>query len=142
MTNIETSPPEPIAERRAPRERLMMNAQLSWGDGAFGVEAVVTQISATGARLQLPGEPNLPSEISVEIPRRSVLRRARVVKRQGSGVTVAFLGADAAAAAAVDGAKAHEKIRLLNGEITRLKLENARLRAELVAVHGGGFEAD
>ena len=129
----------PKAERRAQRERSLLAAKVSWGDGAFQADANVTQISATGARLTLPGTPTLPSEFTVIIPRRSMRRQAQVVWRDGDELALRFMKASAGDVSATPGERAQieDRIRTVAEENAKLKSENARLRTELARVRGG-----
>ncbi len=119
---------------RAPRERAMLGARLSWGDGAYALDATVTQISRTGARLSLSQPHATPGDMQIDIPRRRVSLKARVVRREGRELAVRFLeeGATPGAQQAFEG-----KLRQLAQELGKLRGENAALRVELRRLRGG-----
>src|SRR5579863_494124 len=117
---------------RAPRERAMLGARLSWGDGAYGLDATVTQISKTGAKLTLANPHATPADMRIEIPRRKLAMQAHVVRREGRDIAVSFLEE-----ASSRNVELEDKVRALAVKIDELKAENAVLRAELTRLRGG-----
>ena len=132
---IDASPASTAPERRAPRERSMLEARLTWADGVYGAQGAVTQISASGARLRIDGSLALPGIVTIDVPRRSIHRQARIVWRKDGDVGLAFV--DTMPLAEGDGSRAQEKLRLLNEDNGRLRGENLHLREELRRLRGG-----
>ena len=77
-------------ERRAPRKKAYLKARLSFAEGILSMNCVVSQISSTGARLSLDGEPSLPDRFQVSIPQRDIDDEVRLVWRRGSHAGIAF----------------------------------------------------
>ncbi len=125
------TPPNP--DPRATRERTMLAARLSWGDGAYALDANVTQISRTGARLSLSQPHATPGDMQIDIPRRRLSVKAQVVRREGQELAVRFLGDGPAQGAAAF----EDRLRGLAQELAQLKGENLTLRAELRRLRGG-----
>ena len=122
-------------ERRATRERAMLTARLTWGNGDFSLDATVTQISASGCQLAVTATDILPVEFQIDVPRRAIARRAHVVWRTPRALAVKFI--DAPDAAAATGHKVDEdKIRALVEQIDHLKDENETLRREIAKIRG------
>jgi hypothetical protein len=85
------SPFKPTAdERRDARERVSLGAQAEFANGAISVECLVTQLSATGARLELPFAIVSLRTLHLSIPERNLKRRARVVWRRVQTMGVKF----------------------------------------------------
>jgi len=124
------TPPDP--DPRAPRERAMLGARLSWGDGAYGLDATISQISKTGAKLTLAHPQATPADMRVEIPRRNLALQAHVVRREGRDIAIRFVEKTEGGSAAFE-----DKIRALTEKLDELKAENAMLRAELKRLRGG-----
>ncbi len=116
---------EPRAERRAPRERAFLNARLSFAHGAVSFPCVVTQISATGAKLSIGDEVSLPDRFHIEIAQRGVDRPAEMVWRRNGQVAVAFLPSDL---------RQQEGWETSLARLRELEAENAKLRANLIAL--------
>jgi hypothetical protein len=117
MTGVIATKPRPGAQtesRRAKRERVKLAAHIIFANGALGVECVVTELSAVGARLKLPL--NITSLDEFE------QRRARVVWSRGETIGVKFEldVAEKQPVAASDLAK-----------LAKLEAENAKLQAKI-----------
>ncbi len=115
------------AERRAPRERAFLQARLSFANGAMSFPCLVTQISATGARLAVEDAIALPDRFHVSIPRKDIDCQARLVWRKDGHAAVAFPKA---------GSDSDKTRAALIDRLAALEADNARLRdqvAELVA---------
>ena len=125
-----STPTDP--DLRAPRERAMLGARLSWGDGAYALDATISQISKTGAKLTLAHPHATPADMRIEIPRRKLDMLAHVVRREGRDIAVRFVDEAAGGSAAFE-----DKIRALTEKLAELKSENATLRAELARLRGG-----
>jgi len=122
----------PIERRGAPRERALLGARISWGGGAYGIDASVVQISKTGAKISLPQPHATPGDLRIDIPRRDISAKAHVVRREGRDLAIRFVEEDAPSAP-----PSVEKLRILADELAALKHENAILRSELTRLRGG-----
>ena len=117
--------------REATRERALLSARVTWGDGAYGVDASVMQISKTGARLTLSQPHATPGDVHIDIPRRDISANAHVVRRDGRDIAIQFVEDAFAVPPSI------EKLRFLAEEIAALKRENSVLRSELTRLRGG-----
>ena len=79
-----------VEARRAPRERVMLSAKLSYQSGAVSVGCVVSQISENGARIAVSADVVLSNLMRLDIPQRSVSADVRLVWRRGGVAAVAF----------------------------------------------------
>jgi hypothetical protein len=123
MGSDEPSLERPGEARRDNRERTFLPAKISFGDGALSAECMVTQLSATGARLNVSPNFSLPDRFDFAIPQRAMHRRARLVWRKNAQAGIEF---DAEDAQEVDdiGFDYRAKIR-------ELEAANAKLRAQV-----------
>ena len=87
------------SDRRAPRQRAFLRAKLSYPDGSISFECSVVQISATGAKLALTDDAQLPERFRIEIPQRRIDCLARAARRDADSIAVAFDAAEEAAPA-------------------------------------------
>jgi hypothetical protein len=112
--------------RRSNRARALLQARLSYGDGAISTECTVNQLSDIGARMNVASSVALPDMFEIAVPQRGMSRRAKLVWRKDDQVGVDFLDEpDAPLAAASDDAPARVKA---------LEAENARLKARISAL--------
>ncbi len=130
------SDPAAAEQRRAPRERAMLSARLTWGRGTYSLEATVTQISKTGCQLAVLASHVLPPEFQIDVPRRAISRKALVVWRTQQELAVRFIDADAAPAA-ITQTLYDDKLRRFVEQIGQLKAENEVLRREIAKLRGG-----
>lgn len=116
----------PVEKRPATRIRTIMNGRIMFNNRSATLDCLVRNLSETGAKLEVSGAVTVPERFELDIPRKGVRRRARMVWRREGEMGVAF--EDAAAEAPADESMADR--------VKRLEEENARLRArvaELVA---------
>ena len=117
-------------ERRAPRERAFLAARISYSNGAMSAPCTVMQISATGAKLNIPAAMNLPDAFQIAITQKSVDCRATLVWRRGDVAGVAFQRVEAPEEQpAGDAAKA--RIKALLAENEKLKARIGELMTHL-----------
>jgi hypothetical protein len=121
---MNTTPAKETAEgRRAPRERTFLPARVSFGErGALSTQCTVTQLSAVGARLNVPASVTMPDRFEVSIPQRGLNYRARLVWRKGDLVGVEFEMPEAQAAPTQED---------LQAKVRELEATNAKLRARI-----------
>ena len=112
---------------RAPRERALLQARLSFANGAMSYNCRVTQISAGGVRIAIEGHSPLPEHLHITIPQRGIDSPARLVWRTEDSAGLAFHGHERAPEPAPRGLR--ERIR-------ELEAENAALRAKVTALSG------
>lgn len=106
--------------RRAPRQRAFLRAKISYLDGAISFDCVVTQISSTGAKINLAEGVTLPERFRVEIAGKNINRIARLVRREPDGAALSF----------VDETEAPDwTLTALNERLRVLEAENKMLRA-------------
>jgi hypothetical protein len=121
---------KPDAERRAQRERALLEGRLSFAKGAMSTVCTVVQVSRTGAKLNVAEGVALPDEFDVAIPQRNWTGRARLVWRRGAQAGVKFIEArDESETMSVE--EIQKRMRALSDELGRLREENQRLRGEL-----------
>ncbi|MDE3177756.1 MAG: PilZ domain-containing protein [Pseudomonadota bacterium] len=93
-----------MAERRArTRQRTFLNGRLTSRNGQSSEDCLVRDLSASGARIELP-HPHAPETFELAIPSRGLRASARVTWRRGArlGVTLTAAAAAPAAIAAPD----------------------------------------
>ena len=76
--------------RRAPRERVMLSARLTYQSGAVSVPCVVSQISQSGARITVSADVVLGRTMRLDVPQRNINADVRLVWRRGDMAAVAF----------------------------------------------------
>lgn len=109
-------------ERAAPRERTFLPARISFGEnGMLSTQCTVTQLSASGARLNVLASTTLPDRFELSIPQRSLARRVRLVWRRGDLAGVQFDDQPEESAAPED----------LQARVRELEAANAKLRARV-----------
>ena len=60
-----------------PRERSFFRGLIAYGGGAITVECIVRHLSEKGAKLDVPGSVTLPTEFTLEIPRKAMFKQVR-----------------------------------------------------------------
>jgi hypothetical protein len=133
-TGIDLSSVEPTAqsgrERRAPRERAFLAANISYNNGSLTLSCTVMQISATGAKINVPAQTNLPEVFQISIPQKSVERRARLIWRRGDTAAIAFAPVAVPVEAPADDPAA-ARIGALLAENEKLKARIGKLTAQI-----------
>ena len=115
--------------RAAPRERMFVAARLSYAHGALSVACTVTQLSATGARLNIADPASLPDMFDISIPHKDFNSRARMIWREGSKAGIEFLAPAPAPEATT--ADYQEKIRVLEALNARFKAQIVEMTTQL-----------
>jgi hypothetical protein len=113
-------------QRSAARVRGVLKAEVRFDDGAISVPCVVRDISDTGARLELAGDVALPDRIDLFIEKRQRTYRAKVKRRSGREVGVAFEETEAEPEEPGDMQQRMEK---LENEVAELRQAVAALAA-------------
>jgi hypothetical protein len=98
-------------------------ARIAFGEnGALSTQCTVTQLSSTGARLNVPASTTLPDRFELSVPQRNLATRVRLVWRKGDLAGVQFDGQPAE-----EGAGPED----LHARIRELEAANAKLRARV-----------
>jgi hypothetical protein len=79
-----------LKDRSTSRVRSVLKAEIRYNDGLMSVPCVVRDISATGARLELAGDVQLPASFDLFIDKRNETRRVDTKWRRGMEIGVAF----------------------------------------------------
>jgi hypothetical protein len=87
-----------VAQRRSPRERRDGVVRFEFDDGSPQVEGTLSDLSATGARISLRADVEMPATFVMILPP-SAKRRCRLVWRSQADIGVDFVRAGAQAAA-------------------------------------------
>lgn len=76
--------------RRAPRERVMLSARLSYQGGSVSIPCVVSQISTSGVRISVSADVVLAQTMQLDIPQRHVSAEVRLVWRRAGMAALAY----------------------------------------------------
>jgi hypothetical protein len=132
---MHASPGDPDSEkataegRKTPRERTFLPARLSYGDaGALSTQATVTQLSRTGARLNVSRSITLPDHFEVAVPSRDLHCHARLIWRKGDQAGIEFEPPEASAEPAMS---AQERIKALEAANAKLRAQVAELLVQV-----------
>lgn len=60
MAEIRKTPPK---KRVAPRQRVLFGGKIIYGDGAFSVDCVIRDLSASGAKITLGQRVSIPADV-------------------------------------------------------------------------------
>jgi hypothetical protein len=82
--------------RSSPRKRTLLQGQIVFNDRFSLIECVVRDLSATGARIAFPHLIEIPPEFELEIPKKSLSLRSRVMWSNGKEHGIRFVGTPAA----------------------------------------------
>jgi len=129
-SNALAGPPD----RRAPRQRAFLSAKLVYLDSSISIDCSVTHISATGAKINIKEDVNLPERFLVEIPLRRVKTEARLVWRDADSIAVAF-GSEARPFETSPSALS-QRIRVLEAENRMLRATCQSLNEQLAKASG------
>ena len=80
-----------IGRREALRQTCHMRAEMRFLDERAPLQCTVTDISASGARIELPEGVECPEDFDLFVPSRSETKIAKVRRQEGTSVGVAFL---------------------------------------------------
>jgi hypothetical protein len=115
---------KPTSEtRRSTRERTFLQARIAFGEGAISAQCTVTQLSTSGARLNVSSSVSLPDRFELSIPQRGVKFHSRLIWRHGDQAGVEFDGLDDS-----DSGPLPDD---LPARIRQLEAINAKLRAQV-----------
>jgi hypothetical protein len=82
--------------RSSPRKRTLLQGRIVFNDRFSLIECVVRDLSATGARIAFPHLIEIPPEFELEIPKKSLSLRSRLMWSNGKEHGVMFASAPAA----------------------------------------------
>lgn len=80
-----------IGRRQAVRQTCHMRAEMRFLDGRVPIECMVIDISATGARIELPEGFECPEDFDLFIPSRSETKIAKIRRQEDNVAGIAFL---------------------------------------------------
>lgn len=80
-----------VGRRQAVRQACHMRAEMRFIDGRKPIDCMITDISATGARLDVPEGFDCPQDFDLYIPSRDETKHAKVHRITDEGVGVTFL---------------------------------------------------
>ncbi len=86
---VHQEPPRPHQER-SPRKNTWSVCTIS-NDGEGGREAVIVDVSRTGARVRFQGRGSLPSVVHIKSSRLGLNRKARVIWQDNCDVGLRFI---------------------------------------------------
>lgn len=112
-------------ERRARRDRALLQARLWYGNGALSHSCLVVQISTTGAKLAVDEGVPLPDRFHLAIAQKGIDCNALLVWRRGGEAAVAFLPPETRADVAAQDDRS---------QVRALQAENEMLRAKIAAL--------
>lgn len=115
--------------RRAPRERAFLKARLSFANGTMSFPCLVTQISATGARLAVDDDAALPDHFQIAIAQKGVDRAAKLIWRRDGQAAVEFAPVGDEDPSSLEAALA--RLRVLEAENISLRATVAKLTGQL-----------
>jgi hypothetical protein len=110
------------------RVRTFLKAKLVFNDGNSSFDAVIRDLSDTGARLQIGNSVALPDRFDLYIAKKDETRRARIRWRTDEEMGVAF---EENAAATPASPEVMRRISELEAEIEGLRHQMEELRAAL-----------
>jgi hypothetical protein len=88
-------PMAPIADRRrAPRLRCLLSGIIEFDDHNSTMDCTVRNISAWGARIDLPDAFRVPDEFNLVVPHHDQTHRAKVIWRKGETAGLALSDAE------------------------------------------------
>jgi hypothetical protein len=88
-----------MEHRSSPRNRTILQGRVVFNDRFSLIECIVRDLSENGAQIAFSHPISLPSELELEIPKKQLSTRARVMWSNGKVHGLLFLGAARAEAA-------------------------------------------
>jgi PilZ domain-containing protein len=91
------APPKPARpddapnHRKARRKRTLLSGKLAYGAGAFSIDCVISDLSETGARVQVQPGATIPEQIYLIHLRARTAYQAKVAWRRGDFAGLEFL---------------------------------------------------
>lgn len=76
--------------RRSPRQRVLKSGKIIYGGGSIVVDCTIRNLSATGARLQVPTSVAIPDRFEFAEAAAGTRRPATVVWRRGALMGIRF----------------------------------------------------
>jgi len=116
---------------RAHRERTLLQAHVSYSGGSISFSCLVSQISATGAKIAIIDQTALPENFQIAIPQRAIDCDARLVWRRAGHAGIAFKFAHEAEVAADASQNTHPRLQALEAENKALRATVDKLTAQL-----------
>jgi hypothetical protein len=116
--------PDEVKAQEAKRSmRVVLQARVSYSDGAISTQCTVNELSDVGARINVATSFTLPETFDLAIPQRNLTRRVKLLWRTGNQAGVEFIEAEMHAIAqfALDP----------TARIKALEAENAKLKAQI-----------
>jgi len=117
--------------RRAPRERVLLHARVSYAGGSVSFPCLVTQISATGCKIAINDDAALPEQFQIAILQRGIDCSARLVWHRAGNAGIAFEDAPAAEAVADASQDPITRSQALEAENNTLRATIEQLTAQL-----------
>ena len=126
------SPPPEGERRRAARQKSLLSGRIQYGNGRHGVDCVIRDISAHGARLVFPDSITTPDVMDLWIPQKDQTLKVHVIWSSGREIGVAFEQAASQAPGAGPGDEAlAERLSRLEAEVATLRRLLKRLKADI-----------
>lgn len=119
----------PAQSPRAPRQRALLNARVSFADGQITIPCTVTQISDTGAKVSIDESVTLPDRLRIEIFQRGLDTPARLVWRRGREAGFEFVTQKPVETGLLR--EYADKIHALEAEIVTLRGTISALKSQL-----------
>jgi hypothetical protein len=120
-----------VEARRAPRERVLLQARVSYAGGSISFPCLVTQISVTGSKIAVNDDVTLPEHFQIAIPQRGIDCSARLVWHRAGNAGIAFEDAPTAEVAADASQDPITRSRALEAENNALRATIEQLTAKL-----------
>jgi hypothetical protein len=120
-----------VESRRAPRERVLLQARVSYAGGSTSFPCLVTQISATGAKIAINDEAAMPEYFQIAIPQRGIDSGARLVWRRAGYAGIAFENVPTAEVAADASQDPNTRLQALEAENNAQRATIEQLTAQL-----------
>jgi hypothetical protein len=126
-----------LEHRQHPRIRSFLRGEISHSGGSISIECTVRDLSADGARLQVPQSVPLPDTFELRVIQRQMCERCTMVWRRGDEVGVHFMSEQAhppeghaisASTGPVNERSLPLKVQNLEEEIVHLKRQLAEIR--------------
>lgn len=123
-------------KRGAHRSRTFLKADIDINGGLSSLSCIVKDISESGARIALSDGVVLPEHFRIRLPKPDRWVGASVRWRRGDFVGVHFEGSHEAIVAPGEAVQSDaERIRFLEGEVSRLRRMLEELRADPTKIH-------
>jgi hypothetical protein len=134
-----------MEHRSSPRTRTILQGRVVFNDRFSLIECIVRDLSETGAQIAFSHPITLPSELELEIPRKQLSTRARVMWSNGKVHGLLFLGATQAevpsnSPVALDGIEAQDNSlpQEVNASSSTLRIHEvlAEARSQIAEIAG------